>query len=273
MLLSSYGVRHSTTVSGEAEIQAEEVRLTGFTLIRGIIASSDVADARQELDRLYEAQVKECGGIDRLRGINDADIVRCPLSGSRIFLDIAVTPRIISALKILLGEYFILQQQNGVINRPADHYQRAWHRDLPYQHFTSSRPLAISVLVFLDEFSVETGGTLVLPASHKAESFPSEDYILAHQTQVAGTPGDAVMFDSMLFHRAGVNQSNNIRRGLNHVYALPFLNQQISLPQALGPGFTEDPSLQRFLGYETAPASSAFEWRKKRLDKLPAQQS
>lgn len=268
----SYGVRKSTSVSSEAERHAEAVFLSGFTVMREVITPSLVESARQELDILYDAQACECGGVERLQRINDADVVRCPLSANRLFLDIAVSPRLLEVMELLLDSYFILQQQNGVINRPSDaHYQRAWHRDLPYQHFTSSKPLAISALLFIDEFSPETGGTMVLPTSHKTEPFPSDDYISANEVTVSGAPGDGVIFDSMLFHRAGVNRSGRVRRGLNHVYALPFLNQQISLPQALGASFTDDRFLRRFLGYEIEPAASAFEWRRRRLDKLPPQ--
>ena len=45
------------------------------------------------------------------------------------------------------------------------------------------------------------------------------------------------MFDSMLFHRAGSNRSGRPRRGVNHVYGLPFLKPPISFPRALGGRF------------------------------------
>ena len=120
------------------------------------------------------------------------------------------------------------------MNPPSDeNYQAGWHRDLPYQHFVSSRPLAISALVCLDPFTTQTGGTCVLPFSHRTEAFPSEAYVQAHQIGMLASPETSLMFDSMLFHRAGANRSGRPRRGLNHVYSLPFLKQQISLPRAL----------------------------------------
>ena len=121
------------------------------------------------------------GGVSQLRAINDANIVRCPLAQDEFFLEVATHPRLVALANELLGDYVIVQQQNGVIN-PAndDNYQAGWHRDLPHQHFVCSKPLAVSALVCLDPFTEETGGTYVLPASHLNEIFPSEEYVQAH---------------------------------------------------------------------------------------------
>jgi ectoine hydroxylase-related dioxygenase (phytanoyl-CoA dioxygenase family) len=268
-MLTSYGVRRAAAPAGEAERHAEEIRLFGFTVVRRLVEAPALEEARGRLDRLYREQAEAAGGEDRLRRINDANIVRCPLAQDAFFLDFATRPRLLAVAEALLGSYFILQQQNGVVLPPGvENYQGAWHRDLPYQHFVASRTLALSALFCIDPFNEQTGGTCVLPASHKAEEFPSEEYVLAHQRGITADPGDALVFDSMLFHRAGSNRSGQYRRGLNHVFALPFLGQQISLPRALGGRFGDDPFLRKFLGYETEPAASAAEWRDRRLSRL-----
>jgi ectoine hydroxylase-related dioxygenase (phytanoyl-CoA dioxygenase family) len=268
-VLKAYGVRETTVVGTEAERHAEEIRLCGFTVVRGVVDAPAVEAAREGLDRLYAAQAGAAGGEDRLRRINDANIIRCPLAQDDRFLELATRPRLLAVAAALLGEYFVLQQQNGVVNPPSDeNYQAAWHRDLPYQHFVASRPLALSALVCIDPFNPQTGGTCVLPGSHKTERFPSEDYVRAHERGVTADPGDVLVFDSMLYHRAGSNRSGRLRRGLNNVFALPLLQQQISLPRALAGRFAADPFLRKFLGYESEPADSAFEWRARRLAKL-----
>jgi Phytanoyl-CoA dioxygenase (PhyH) len=99
------------------------------------------------------------------------------------------------------------------------------HRDLIYRHFTSSRPLAASVLFCLDEFSDETGGTRILPGTQKVEVFPSEEFLKAH--------------------RSRHNKSGHVRRGLNHVYGLPFLKQQINIPDMLQGRYSGDVSIRR----------------------------
>jgi ectoine hydroxylase-related dioxygenase (phytanoyl-CoA dioxygenase family) len=265
-MVKSYGVTETAVVATEAERHAEEIRMVGFTVVRHVFDPIRLQAAREKLDRLYVEQTEAAGGEARLRSINDANIVRCPLAHDVFFLDIATTPRLFAIARELLGQYVVLQQQNGIINPPDDRfYQAAWHRDLPYQHFTTSRPLAVSALVCVDAFNVVTGGTHVLPASHRSEQFPSESYVASHEFGVDAAAGDVLMFDAMLYHRAGSNRSGRPRRGVNHVYGLPFLKPPISFPRALGGRFREDPELSRFLGYDTEPADGPADWRNRRL--------
>src|SRR4051812_3608442 len=214
-MLKRYGIRESATVAGEAEEHAERVRIEGYTILPELVTPAVLAEARTRLDRVYDAQVTELGGEERVHSINDAGVVRAPVVADDFFLQFATNARVRAVVGLLVGDYYILQQQNGVVNRPADaHYQTAWHRDLPYQHFTTSRPLAVSVLYCVDDFRKETGGTWVLPASPRLEQFPSDAYVSGHELSVPAPAGSALVFDSMLFHRAGENRSAQLRRGL-----------------------------------------------------------
>ena len=157
-------------------------------------------------------------------------------------------------------------QQNGVLNPTAsEHAQAAYHRDLPYQHFVSSRPLGLSALFCIDRFNRETGATIVLPGTHRVEAFPSDAVAREIQTVVDADAGSFILFDSMLFHKAGPNVSASPRRALNQVYTVPIISQQISLPEALNGRYAEDPELAQLLGYVTRPAPSALAWRERRL--------
>ena len=71
----------------------------------------------------------------------------------------------------------------------------------------------------------------------------------------------------MVYHRAGHNISDNIRRGLNNMYVLPFIKQQIDIPSALGDVYANDPFYSKFLGYASQSSKSAFDFRSKRLNK------
>jgi ectoine hydroxylase-related dioxygenase (phytanoyl-CoA dioxygenase family) len=156
----------------------------------------------------------------------------------------------------------VLNQQNGVINPPhADRYnQGAWHRDLPYQHFVSSRPLAINALFCLDPFTIENGATKVLPASHRQEAFPSDRFIETEATTIAAPAGSFIVLDCMMYHSGGVNTTDRPRRGVNHVYSIPLLRQQIDLPSLLGDQFATDHALRRLLGYDVRTPRSVAEY-------------
>jgi len=269
--VKTFGVKEFSSAESELEQAVEDIRLLGYTVVPYVLNTAELEQAREKIDHVYAIQVKEVGGEYQLAAINDAHTARCPLAYDKFFLEVATKPKVLAIVEKFLGEYFILMLQNGVINSPAvGNEQNAgyWHRDLNYQHFISTRPISISALFCIDAFSEETGGTFVLPASHKAEAFPSESFVLQHEKVVNAPAGSVLVFDSMLYHRGGLNRSPHPRRGLNHMYALPLIKQQISLPRLLKGEFSDDPFLRKFLGYASEPHDSVYDFRKTRLERL-----
>lgn len=266
---AAYGIREREEDGDALAFHAERLRTIGYSVLDSGLSRHDVDRLGTSLDAILERQVGAFGGMDRLRGIGDAHTARCLLVYDDEFLELVRHPTLLRLCRRVLGEYIQLMQQNGVVNQPdGPHPQRAYHRDLPYQHFVSSRPLALSALFCVDPFRVETGATTVLPASHLSERFPSDEVAASLETPIEADPGAFIVFDSMLFHRAGVNRSGRPRRAVNQVFTVPIIAQQISLPAALQGRFGDDPELARLLGYEAAPAASVAEWRERRLARL-----
>jgi ectoine hydroxylase-related dioxygenase (phytanoyl-CoA dioxygenase family) len=161
-----------------------------------------------------------------------------------------------------MGAGFILNQQNGIVN-PAGaktYSQSSYHRDLPYQHFVSSRPLAINALFCLDPFTLENGATFVIPASHKQEAFPSDPVIAAQAKQIEAPAGSFLVLDCMTYHCGGINRSAQDRRGVNHVYTIAMMRQQIDLPAYLGDDFTADLRMRQLLGFNHPTARTVEEF-------------
>jgi ectoine hydroxylase-related dioxygenase (phytanoyl-CoA dioxygenase family) len=131
-----------------------------------------------------------------------------------------------------------------------------------------SKPLAITALFAIDDFSEETGGTHVLPFTHKSEVLPSNSYIDSNRVVASASAGSAIIFDSMLFHRAGPNRSQVIRRGVNHVYTTPIIKQNYDFPRALGRQEDLDPFIARLLGYTSQVPLDDKVWRENRAAKL-----
>jgi ectoine hydroxylase-related dioxygenase (phytanoyl-CoA dioxygenase family) len=263
-----YGIQESTDITSDVDKSVEEICVSGYTVVPDVLSESEVEIVRRKLDEIYQLQAEEIGGEGRLGEINDVNLVRLLLAYDDYFLEVATKPAVLEIIRRLLGEYFILNQQNGIINLPRqENAQISWHRDLPYQHFVSTRPLAISALFCIDDFSEASGGTNVLPASQKVERFPSQKYVEMNQRGITAKAGSVLVFDSMMFHRAGHNRSDFPRRALNHVYTLPFLKQQISMPEALQGKFRDGGFLSKFLGYESEPGKSVTQWRAEKIDR------
>ncbi|WP_454732088.1 MULTISPECIES: phytanoyl-CoA dioxygenase family protein [Cupriavidus] len=243
----------------------EELVAVGYTVLDSVLAESSLQDWRDRIDAVYRAQELEFGGREALAAIGEQDLCRAPLLYDKSFISMATETRVLGVVRRTLGDWYILNLQNAIINRSQErHHQSAWHRDLPYQTWTSSRPLALGALFAIDPFSPETGGTVVLPHSHRRDRMPSEDFIKRHAISVSMPAGSVLIFDAMLFHRAGVNSSGRVRRGVNHLYTIPLLKQQYDFPKALGQGFPADPVIARLLGYESQVPVDALAWRRER---------
>ena len=263
---SQYGIVEQTADATAASQLAGRIRLVGHAVMPSGLSAASVAELGERLDRVMARQVEEFGGAERMAAIGDALTARCPLVYDDAFLTLATHGDLLAVVRELLGSYVVLMQQNGVINPPKQaHTQLSYHRDLPYQHFVSSRPLAVSALFCIDPFRIETGATTVIPASHRMEAFPSPEVAAQLDQPVTSEPGSFIVFDSMLFHRAGANVSDRPRRAVNQVFSVPIIAQQVSLPDALEGRHADDPELARLLGYEVAPPRSVLAWRERRL--------
>lgn len=250
--VARYGV-HTQVQSGTALARAiEQIKLVGFAVVDGGYDPASLGRLSAAFERVLESTQKLYGGREELERIDEHNTIRAPLAHDRLFLQLAMNANVLEVCRRLIGDYIILNQQNGIINPPnAQQYnQAAYHRDLPYQHFVSSRPLAINALFCLDPFTFQNGATLVVPASHKEEAFPSDSAVEALQTTVTAEAGCFLVLDAMLFHRGGVNQTSRARRAVNHLYTIPLMRQQIDLPSFLGPDYAEDKQTRRLLGYE-----------------------
>jgi len=250
---------------------AAELRVNGHAILDGGFPPGVVHGLRSALERAYATQVGEMGGDDALRRMGDADIARCVLAYEPEFLAVAAAPALLELAKRVLGPEFVLLQQNGIINRPDRKNALAqWHRDLSYQHWTSSKPLAINALFCLDDFTVENGATFILPGTHHVTAFPPDRFVQKFEKQIEAPAGSYIVLDAMLFHRGGVNRSGGVRRGVNHVIGLPFMAQQIDIPSALagtGARIPDGDALRKYLGFRWAPASSVADWRSRRMPK------
>lgn len=263
----SYGVNQQTTLNSLVDSHMEELQINGFSVLEDVLDSKELRICRIKLDEIYETQ-KTQFGENNLEKINEQNLVRCPLVYDDFFLNIATNKRVFEVVKKMLGDYFILHLQNGIINKTnEEHHQSSWHRDLPYQNFVSSKPLAIGALYCIDDFTNESGSTFVLPHSHRVEVIPSAQYIEKHSKQILAKAGSVILFDSMLFHKAGYNSASFIRRAINNVYVVPIIKQQINLPMALNGKYSGDEFLSRFLGYQSNSPSSDIEWRNNKAKK------
>jgi ectoine hydroxylase-related dioxygenase (phytanoyl-CoA dioxygenase family) len=265
----AYGVSERLPQTDPIDEAIAELRINGYTTLSSGFSTEFIDSLKDSLDRTYAKQVAEIGAESDLLSINDADIARCMLSYEADYLKVATAAPLMELTRRYLGLEFVLMMQNGIINRPdRENYQAKWHRDLNYQHWTTSKPMAMNALLCIDEFTYENGATFVLPGTHHVAPFPTDAFAQTFERQLAVPAGSFLVLDAMVFHRAGINRSSNVRRAVNHVIGLPFMAQQIDIPSAMsrtGAAIPDDPAIRKYLNFRWAPAADAIEWRQRRI--------
>jgi len=260
-----YGVLQQEPAGDEIDLAAERLRRLGYCVLDGGFSPTELGELSEAFDRVHAAYLAR-HGEQRLTVIDEQNTIRAPLlEGEPWFIRLACWPRVLDLMSRLIVGRFLLNQQNGIINPPGRGYnQGAWHRDLPYQHFVSSRPVALNALFCLDPFRLDNGATYVLPASHLQERFPSEAFVASEAIQVTAPAGSFIVLDAMTFHCGGANRSTQPRRAVNHVYAIPHIRQQIGLSA----GLVDDASLtsqqRSLLGLTTEEPRSVDEYLSRR---------
>lgn len=246
---SSYGILLQDQPASELDEIAEQVRRDGYAVVDSGLHQQELEFISAAFDSAYKSYVEHWGEA-RLRAIDEYYTIRALLThADNVFLRLASNANLLKLLQSLIVGRFILNQQNGVINPPqAPYNQGAWHRDLPYQHFVSSTPLAVNALFCLDDFTIENGSTFVLPGSHRSVNYPSAEYIRRQARQLQAKAGQFLVLDCMLFHSGGFNRSDRPRRAINHVYTIPYLKQQVKL-QGLMKAETLSEAERQLLGF------------------------
>jgi ectoine hydroxylase-related dioxygenase (phytanoyl-CoA dioxygenase family) len=247
-----YGVIEQTASANVTDFAVESLRHLGYAVIEGGYDKQTLDAISDAFEGAHAHSLAENGGHEALAAIDELNTIRLPMAYDPIFLQLASNTIVLDICRKLIADYVVLNQQNGVINPPhSAHYsQGKWHRDLPYQHFVSSRPIAINALFCLDDFTLANGATMILPASHRLESFPSDRFVVAQAKSIEAPAGSFIVLDGMAFHSGGLNRTDRPRRAVNHVYTIPYIRQQIDLPSALGDTFVVEASLRRLLGYD-----------------------
>ena len=257
---ASYGILQQSQNEHDFNPAVEQIKSKGFAILDSGYSTSELESLVDAFEQTRKDYLKTYGET-RLRDINEHQTIRSPLTlGNPAFLNLAMNENLHSTLRLLIAGKFLLNQQNGLINPARDvSTQGAWHRDLPYQHFVSSRPLAINALFCIDDFTFENGATFVLPESHKSEDFPSPQYIQQNAVQIEAKAGSFIVLDCMVFHSGGYNKTDAERRGVNHLFTIPYFKQQIKIPdnlkttnlsdsekEILGFGFQEPGSIEDY---------------------------
>lgn len=156
---------------------------------------------------------------------------------------------------------FILNSFGGVLNtKETSSYVGKIHRDIRF--FTGDVPLMLNMLIMLDDFTRENGATHVLSGSHRYPDRPADDVFFDKADRIRGKAGSCLLFNSNLWHAAGVNQTDQPRRALTLTWTRSCMKPQMDYVRLLGEACfaTMNDTLRQRLGYYARTPSTLEEW-------------
>lgn len=160
-----------------------------------------------------------------------------------------------------MGGKYVLQSFGGNFNYPENSYASQIHRDI---RRGQKENLVVNVLVMLDDFTVENGATWMMEHSRDMNERPDRTLFYLCAKQVTAPAGSILIFDSNLWHAAGQNRTDKVRRSVTPMFARPYLKAGFDYCRAIGPDVARmSPRLQQVLGYKARIPASLSEWYRK----------
>ena len=225
----------------EAYVKALESQ--GYYKFENVIPEHLLGPLREHID----AGIR----IDKLNSHTLGNYSYLAQNKGECFVDLLESSPLQEYIDLILGDTCILHSYNTISLEPntTNSIQNSIHRDSA--RFCRPYLLSIQILYMIDDFTLDNGATYVYPGSHLYPIKPDESEFYQNAIQLEGHAGDAVIFDSMLWHAGGINHTSISRRAVTKVFTRPFMKQQIDYTKATRNDVIEklSPRSLRLLGF------------------------
>jgi ectoine hydroxylase-related dioxygenase (phytanoyl-CoA dioxygenase family) len=214
-----------------------QLQAAGCCLVENVLDAEFVAATRQAMYQAREAIWADMGQ-ERLQRAGELGVLRLAMKYDPHFLKFLEIPEVLAIVDEVVGNTAILHLQNGLLlpalppGETPSVFQNRFHRDFP--RYLNGYVASVNMLFAIDEFSEANGGTIVAAGTQQRETTPELDELRARAEPVICPPGAMIVFDSTLWHAAGVNESGRDRLGINHQFTRSWIKQQIDYVRALG---------------------------------------
>ena len=219
----------------------DDYRRHGFRAVKGLCRPAMVDDAMAGIDALISGAVPEFRGIQWERSSKSL-AERSDLAGRRNLVrklvyyvehdtrlhSMAHAPEVIGLAERILGEPVSLFADQALLKPPGIGREKPWHQDLAYFDLRPGAPV-VGVWIALDATDIDNGCMHLVDGSHRdggVVHFSRRDFqicdteLAGHQvTAVPLQPGDALVFDGLLWHGTPRNDSARRRWALQFHYA------------------------------------------------------
>jgi len=239
----------------------EALEFNGCAIVTDVLSQEFLIQTKEALYQTRERIQHELGS-ERLSAAGEMGVLRLMMKYHPYFFRLLEVPELIKIVDSTVSESAVLHLQNGFIlpsfppEETPEVFQNKFHRDV--NRVLNGYLASVNVFFAIDEFTKENGATLVVPGTHQQERVPDLDYFKREAIPAECPAGSIILFDSTLWHAAGVNYSGKDRCAINHQFTRSYFKQQIDYARALGDDIMKalKPRTQQLLGWYTRVPSS-----------------
>ena len=212
------------------------LEINGWCVVEGVIPEDKVDSIRESVEKTVETHGTYTGvqGVGTRKGL---------LAFNQSFASYLADKRVLGIAEALFGPHVRISFTTAHINYPGN-VRGALHADWPFNqhnagHIPAPYPDAVihlTTLWMLSPFTAETGGTLVVPGSHRSPNNPSGDNGVdplqpyPTEMQATGAAGSVLILDSRTWHATAPNRIDKPRVGMAVRYAPWWLNLDVLMP-------------------------------------------
>jgi ectoine hydroxylase-related dioxygenase (phytanoyl-CoA dioxygenase family) len=230
---------------------------SGYCIIRDVISAEMISEMHRRINAQAKAEKQlEVTTQDQVQTDDDKNQwVYMLINKGEIFQNLFENETAHEIVRHVLGPHFLLSDFSATITHPGNG-QMGLHKDqwwLPEpkmpleshqrcgdinrsnvklgQPAISSTPInppvICNVLWMISDFTVENGGTRIVPGSHLSGTNP-EPYGDYNTVNATGSAGSAVIFEGRTWHSADLNTSCAPRYGITTYYGAPQFRQMLN---------------------------------------------
>jgi ectoine hydroxylase-related dioxygenase (phytanoyl-CoA dioxygenase family) len=208
-------------------IYKEEMNFYGYTKL-GVISQDLVKCLKNNLTEKKEKEIYLIGE-DELRNQGRFDLLSCCFDFSPYWVELLESAWLNGFIDEFLNKNATLHDVFCLFNTDGKNKKltrNKFHRDQPWIKDTRT---SIEIFVLLSDVTSKNGPTEVVPSTHLFEKKPSEEFLKSHIKKITGKAGQVYAMDCALWHRAGINKTQNPRPLLSMRFQLAFMRRPLDL--------------------------------------------
>ena len=218
------------------KFQHTALETEGYTILRNWVNDEWLNKFKERLPKLFKehSEIRK----ENNNGIVSDGVAMNVLASDDLFIEFLQVMLDRGLIKDLEDNYFkrdcILNSFTALNNVPSESkmFHKKVHRDI--SGYSGATPILLNMLIMVHDFTIENGGTLILPKSHLKEEEPSEEYWKENSINMTGKAGDLIIWNSNVYHASGINKTQNDRIAIPITLSVPYYKQLLDYPRAIG---------------------------------------